>query len=492
MKTPSESLYHLIHSLGQNEKRYFILQSAKDNNSYLDLFRVINSQNTYNEALVRNKLNSNEPGKFKKLKNYAFNSILKSLESYYSNNSDEILVLRKFIQAEILLDKKLFADSRKIIKSALKLSIDKDLLFFIPPCYERLYKIGVAAGNPQQSILEINPVLVSKSVRDCGRWLEIKHLNTLFWNYIHTSTETATKEEKKLLETIIKQAGGILKREPAGFTIKRESYLLLGLASRFSGKGELSYRYRKLLVELIESEPKYLYDRKHDYMVALGNLMNMCRDLGKTEETIRAYEKASRFIGEIPKRLVDFRLDEIFCNVMNSYVTFLFAQKKYAEVIRNGEALLKRIKAHKDKFENSLLSILYQNLMYSFFFCNDFKSSMRYHHLQMKRHSKNDVSRLLFGLVILFESGDLDALHYKCRSVQYYIQKSKAYPAESLLVKAFSGELQKQHRKEEMKILFKKLLSEMQSCKREFDSLYKEYKFDYMDWVRMKAEDKAH
>ena len=496
MKTPSEELHQLIHSLGQNEKRYLMLQAKNGERSYHELFRFVNAQPIYDEERIRFLMKKRNVVQFKKLKHYTYQNTLRGLENFFASSSDEIIVLRKLIQTEILFDKKLFSQAKKNIISAMDIAERKDLLFFKINCYEWFYRLSVASGKPQEVIHEIDTRKVKKAVLDCGRWLELKHLNTLFWNFIHTSSEIVTQGEKKLLGYISKEAVLIDKQASSGYTIKREVYLLLGLAFRFNKQLDESYIYRKKLISLLESDKRYIYERAYAYISALGMLINICREMNKSHhEMAEVYEKAKNFMRHVPKKYFNLRLDESCCNLFNNYVTYLFVNKKYDEVIQQGEELMRRIKKHSAVFQNSLLSILYQNLMYSYFFRKDYKTSMKYHHLHLKCHDldqkknkKDYICRKLFGLVLLFEMGDRDALYYQCRSLQYYFQKNrKQEVAEMILVKAFSGPLQKKYSQREMRSDFSKLYFDMKKYSKHFEEILKAHKFDYMKWAQNKT-----
>ena len=475
-----------------------MLQAQDGGHAYLELFRLVNAQPAYDEVQIRKQLGKHFKGNFKKLKHATFQNILRGLERYFAGSTDEILVLRKLIQAEILFDKKLFSAARKNIQGAIDLAEKKDLLFFKLHCYEWSYRLAVAAAQPQEAIRAIGTDKMKKAVQDCGRWLELKHLNALFWNFIHTSAETATHEEKKLLSHIIVETKGILKQASAGFTISKDAYSLLALALRFNGKLEESYSYRLKLASLIETDKVLVYERAYSYISALGMLVNISRELGKYDDMKVAYEKAKQFMEQLPRKYFNLRLDESSCNVFNNYITGLFVNQNYDQVIVQGEELMARIKKHSAVFQNSLLSILYQSLMYSYFYRKNYKVAMKYHHLHIKTHpldeqknKKDYIFRKLFGLVILFEMGDRDALHYQCRTLSYYMKKNKEqHAAEILLVKAFGGTLQKKYSQREMQSDFSSLLLDMTKEKERFDQIRKAHKFDYLAWVSSKAATK--
>lgn len=487
VKLPSHSLHHLISSLSGSEKRYFILAAKGDDHIYVDLFKAISKSKIYDESKIRKKIGVASPGAFKKLKNYTFNKILKSLETYYSENSSEFIARRKLMQADILVDKKQYAEARKLLRAVLQQALQKDLLFLLPLCYERLYKTGVNAARPDLSLRELDPEVVAKASRDCGRLLRIKHFNSLFWNYIHTSSEVPTTAELALLRKIAKDTLAVFKQEESGFSIKREAFSLLGLAYRFAGDAENSYTYRKKLVELIKAEPSLLLERRHEYFTSLGNLFNICRDMRKLNEAADAFETAQDFILHLPSRLRDFRLDESYCNLKNNYVTVLFNEGKYEDVIRHGEELQKEIKRHDEQFENSLVTILYRNLMMAHFYRKDFRAALRFYNLGLKRYPKDDVINRLFGLVVYYEAGDIDALHYLCRSLLYFTAKSNPYPAIRILVQHLDLASQKITSKKDEKEYFVQLQVALKKHKKFMDELHQAVKYDFLGWIGSKT-----
>ena len=72
MKTPSAELHQLVHSLSQNEKRYFMMQGGAGTRLYQEFFRLVNSQEVYDEPKIRGQMQMKNAHKFKKLKHYTF------------------------------------------------------------------------------------------------------------------------------------------------------------------------------------------------------------------------------------------------------------------------------------------------------------------------------------------------------------------------------------------------------------------------------------
>ncbi|MEZ4690659.1 MAG: hypothetical protein R3A12_10930 [Ignavibacteria bacterium] len=111
MKTPSEDLWKLIHSLNISEKGYFVKfakrHSPEKENNYIRLFDAINSQTEkYDENEIKLKFKNEKFIKqLTSAKNYLYNMILKSLVSYNDDKSSESVLSGMKEQYTILFQK---------------------------------------------------------------------------------------------------------------------------------------------------------------------------------------------------------------------------------------------------------------------------------------------------------------------------------------------------------------------------------------------------
>ena len=492
MKIPADELHELVHAMGRSEKRYFLryaslMQGGKEKNPAL-LFRAVTRGSAYDEKKVRGELTHLGNGHFKKVKHYTIHSVLRSLEGFYSLSSDEIVVLRYLVQAEILYNKKLFGLAMKRLDRALEISGKKDLVLLALPCIEWKYRIGVAWKRSGSTLLEITERKIKELVRDTGRWMELRRLNVGFWAIIQDEVQI-TPALKNKLRAIVARALVLYKKGQAGYTITREAGALLGLCYRFTGDWQKCYRWRKRVVTLLEEQPEYINERCNEYLTALGNLMNACREMERREETQSLFRRANDFVQVLPARYHDKQLDERFCNLQNSYITFLLREGMDREVIQQGTALMNRLKKHPPVFLNSLVSILYRNMMYASLRLKQYRDALRYYNQWLKKGSEDELAKKLFVLVLLYESGDLDLLHYRCRSLQYHLRKAgrpKGWEME--LVRVLGGDLGKIRPGKNDGPLFGKLEMKLRGKKREIDAAAVETGFNYLDWVRIRSK----
>jgi hypothetical protein len=126
MKTPSEDLWKLIHSLNISEKGYFVKfakrHSPEKENNYIRLFDAISNQSEkYDENDLKSKFKNEKFIKqLTSAKNYLYNMILKSLVSYNDDKSTESVLSGLKEQYTILFQKTLFDQAEIILNRSEK------------------------------------------------------------------------------------------------------------------------------------------------------------------------------------------------------------------------------------------------------------------------------------------------------------------------------------------------------------------------------------
>lgn len=124
----NEALFDLIFSMSKSEKRYFKLFSARhtigNENNYVRLFDFISKQEKYCEKTIH-AFFAGEAflNRFSITKKRLYDHILTALDSYHVSNSMEAQLYRMLHSADILFDKSLYNQSRRILRSAEKLAL---------------------------------------------------------------------------------------------------------------------------------------------------------------------------------------------------------------------------------------------------------------------------------------------------------------------------------------------------------------------------------
>ncbi len=123
----NEALFDLIHSLSKTEKRYFKLNvnrssNLKDNKS-IRLFDAIGKQKEYDEEELF-KMFKGEAflNKFSITKKRLYDNILSVLDVYHSSSSVDAQLFTMIHSADILFNKSLYEQAKRVLRSAEKLA----------------------------------------------------------------------------------------------------------------------------------------------------------------------------------------------------------------------------------------------------------------------------------------------------------------------------------------------------------------------------------
>ena len=118
---PSKELFKLVKSLSKSEKRFFKLSSSLQSGekNYLKIFDYIDAQDDYNESALKDYFDNEVFIKhLPSEKNHLYKLILKSLRSYYSEQSVSSTLKQEIKNVEILYNKALYKECEKFVKRA--------------------------------------------------------------------------------------------------------------------------------------------------------------------------------------------------------------------------------------------------------------------------------------------------------------------------------------------------------------------------------------
>ena len=118
---PSTELFKLVKSLTKSEKRFFKLSSSLQSGekNYLKIFDYIEHQSSYDENALKEEFGNQTFIKhLPSEKNHLYKLILKSLRSYYSEQSISSSLKQEIKNVEILYNKALYKECEKFVGRA--------------------------------------------------------------------------------------------------------------------------------------------------------------------------------------------------------------------------------------------------------------------------------------------------------------------------------------------------------------------------------------
>ena len=501
MKKPLKDLFNLIKSLTVSEKGYFVKFAKRhiigEENNYLRLFEAINEQEVYDEDALKDRFKGEKFIKqFTTAKNYLMNMILKSLESYHSEESTSSKIVSLMNQYKILFEKTLFNQAETLLKRAKKLAVETEnytkLIDILR--YERSldYK---KIGEPNFDEYSDSKLVEEKKVLE-------KLENLAEYNNIYLKISSLFKivgrprTEKDLENYNMIFADKLMKSEDMAQTVRAKNffYIINYLYYYCLGDKEKAFEYGEKRLKLIEKHSEKISSMKEEYIYALSDAIAFAFNLGKIKLCLKYLklkrELALRFES---KQSVPTHLD--MCVSSYSFELYIYSIAGYfKEATETAEEVIKWLDKYHGKINKSEeLKVIYA-IAYVYFGAGDYAKALFWVNKILNDNSNFRLDYKIFAkimnLIIHYELGNIDLLEYNIKSVLRYLNnKDKLYKYEHALIK-FIKRLPFLDEDSDMSFEFHQLKNELD---RIWKDEYEKKAFDYFDivsWLESKLSKK--
>lgn len=499
----SDDLFQLIKAMSKSEKGYFKKFASKHTigvkNIYVKLFDAIDSQNEYDEDGIKKRFKGEKfATSLYSTKNYLFNLILKALSAYHSEKFAVSKLNNMLTELNVLFEKGLYKQFRTLLNKATQVAYENDKPFYLAILYNKemtflatdyytnekgikfdeikkqtLYNINIITVNEEYHLLYNELFLLSKEMGSLRTEDDLKRLH----NFIN---HPLLKDESKAIN----------------FDAKFKYYSILGHYYRIINDNDNWIKYRKALLELMESDRKYIRENPRSYVLALNNYLNACVTLGYISEFEKELQKLKKFAlqFENKKEYADLET-RIFLLVSDLELTYnikfcMFS--KLVKLIANIEAGLNKFSKH---IQESRKLSLYNRLSYACFILNDLDKSIYFINRVLnspnvtKEPEQHNIARIR-SLVLHFEAGNYDLLEYVVKSAKRYLSKNNRYHNFEKAVLRFITKAMNVTGKAYVNELYEDLKSDLEKLKTDPFEKNALEQFDLISWAESKKQKK--
>lgn len=274
----SDELFQLIRSLTRSEKRYFKLftsiQGGEKN--YLRLFDAIDAQTEYDEAAIRARFAGERfTRQLNVAKKYLYDLILRSLRVYHTEYAAQAKARDLVKSAEILFEKGLTAQARRMVEKAIGLAGDHESIMPLVDALAWRSRIQFGRHVSEAAIAEHFDALDEKVGRLRS---EMEHERMLSMAYAAVCTNAEHAEEGRAILERWRTHPLAPDQEEALTVRARSMYHFIMILDHFQRRDYSTAReLARRQIELIESKPEYLAEYAEHYITALTNLMLLQR-----------------------------------------------------------------------------------------------------------------------------------------------------------------------------------------------------------------------
>jgi hypothetical protein len=493
----SENLFELIKSLSSSEKGYFHKQASLlvrgNENNYMKLFQAMDKQIVYDEAVLLKKFSKEKfTNNFSVAKNYLYDLILKSLESYHSDVDAELKSLVRRI--EILYQRGLHGHCEKLLVKAKNLAKRYDdplqlaeLLFIETEIWRR----QAFAEKTEEEVdalfdeLAETVEIFSNLAQYRRHFFKLSHLMiksgtirniTQEVAYSHVMKEPLMRSEKKALSL------------KARLTYHNCRVFYYSAGSNFLEMLNSSSE----IVKLMEAHPEQIESNPSFYWSSVGNIVVCLEKLKRYKEMPAVLNKMIEYKPTTP----GLKSHQYFLH-RNLTIAMYTHTGRVKEGIAVIEEANEELKSGTVILPNRYIYVWYlYNAAYHYFSAEEYaKSNALVQQIldTFADDTGNDYqcfARIL-RLLIQYESGKSELLEYTVKSTyRFLFKRNKMYRMEASLLKFLKRIAPNIHTEKQLKVAFNDLRDEIAAYSTEkYQAKALDY-FDMISWLECKIKRK--
>jgi hypothetical protein len=482
---PSEDLHQLIKNMSMSEKRYFKIHSTRHvigyNNNYIHLFDEIDKQTEYDEERVKKTFSKETFIKhLPSEKNYLYNHILDSLNAFHKDRTFLTRYSNILMNIEILYNKGLFEQCRKVIQKAKKEAylLEKFSILFLIIRWETLVFVK------DEDIKGLH-----KSFAEELRILEVIRIQTALMQ-IAFNIQIEIYSGKVTKNFLEKQTVEIEKYYPPrkdvnSFWARYYYHSAMGLIYSVQQKYLQCFNCYKDINLLMQTEKQFIVDLPNIYHTNNNNMVNMMFLLENYDKILPLIQHQKTFT-TIYKIKNPALTAKVFLNTTESELFLYYRTEHYEQ----GAFLIKRIEPELKKidikFSPALFDLFF--IMAVVFLGNeDFKAAIKWinkilnHEKEVNIRKELQINTRLLYLIVLLEKDDL-FFENQYLSVKRFLANEKEFKKHLLVFEAIKILSDQRRSAVKLKRLNQLFVSIKQlNSKMSVDSLNPQ--FDFQQWI---------
>lgn len=489
----TDDLFQLIKSLEQSEKRYFKIFTtmhvkSSEGNIYSRLFDAIDRQSEYDEEDIRKQFKGEKfLNQIHVAKNYLYNNILKSLRLYHSEKSklNELMDILRDVQ--LLYDKSLYKQCRKLLDKAKKIAItyEKHAQILAVLDWEKtLARTSAYADIGEEQLLGYYNDY-KRTIDEINNINEYWRLATEVFLLRKKKGEIRNKEDLRRFNQVIKHP--LMHDESAAktFLSKTFYYNTKGLYYLTNKDYENLHKYCVKLVAHLESNEDLF--KEDNYVSALYNLLLVQIELKKFSEALKTIEK----LRGIKSDSVTMQA-RIFVSSYDTELNLYIRTGDYRKGLGLIQPIENGLKQFKDKINKESEALFQYNIAYLYFLNGDLENALKWDNKIINdkdltiREDIQCFARIL-NIIIHFELGNYDLIDYIMKSTRRYLSSRNTLNRFELTVLSHIRKLINVRSEKEKPAIFDEWRHELESMSGDFLEIKALEYFDFISWIKNKS-----
>lgn len=430
----SNELFELIKSLSKAEKRYFKSFAKQFKNpeesNYVQLFELIESQEEYDESVIKAQLSDKSFAKNLSVgKNYLNNLLLKSLRNYHSGKSIRTQIREAYINASILYGRRLNTQALKMLNKAEKLASKHQLHHELLTInlFQRILIRSFSSKNTFEKMKELQSTF-SQSLELVQReHLLQSHYEDLF--VISQPGHAPIEKLDEVFEEFQNSIDQLSPKEPISFNDLAIRCWTNSIYYRKKRQFKKSYQHQELLINFFKEHPEFKKEYQIRYFSLLNNYLGLLASNFKGEKT---GNKIIQEIEELENIIPNSNQLQILRNNIIYYTKIIYftRTRQYENAKALAPEVWKFLKKYRHHLSQTRRITMYYNFSFALFMARDFEKSLDWLEYLLENYNPKvlpDATFLAKRLQILnhFELNNDILVEHLMRSMLRKYQKHK-------------------------------------------------------------------
>lgn len=497
----NHALFDLVKSMTKSEKRYFKLLSSRhtigEENNYIRLFDYLEKQEAYDEE----KLFIDFQGecflnRFSITKKRLYDHILSALDAYHTGHSLNAQLYRQLHSAEILFEKSLYDQCRRILTSAEKMAVKherSEILLQIARMKRNLHETIGSREIENEAIDEID-ALHTNAMAQIEQFNQLWKIKSDLFNRLQKKGVARTAEEIDAYKTMCSTVLAIKASNISGSELRYLYNHILSAYFYAVRNLQKSLEFLQLNLEELASENSILSIETSKQIAVYTNAIYIANRIGDHRIAICYLNRLKTFIHNLdPNEDQEIKL---FSSISSIELSLKVRMGEFNEALGIVPDVIEKLNAYGDKINPTRRAFLSYKIAVAYMGTGNLQKALKWVNTILNDVLLDKTEDIigftqLIDLLLHIELDNKKLLPYKLKSTQRFFKtRNRMYDFEKTILD-FVSRLNKCDNPFEANELWGQLFNELQTIAggNELECTALEY-FDFLSWAESKLKQK--
>lgn len=498
----NHALFDLIKSMTKSEKRYFKLVSSRhtigEENNYIRLFDYIEKQEDYNEDQLFDDFNGEAfLNRFSITKKRLYDHILGALDSYHSGRSQNAQLYKQLHSAEILFEKSLYDQCRRVLNSCEKQAEKYELyeiMLLINKMKRKLTETIGTRESGRESVIEISNIH-QKALTNIDRYQDLWNVKSDLFDRLQIKGVARTDEEISDYNNICSNVLNLSEEQIEDTELKYLYHHIL--SAYYYAVRDLTASLKHLQINISEmtSRETILSIEPNKHISVYTNAIYIADRIGEHRIAISYLNELKTYVHKLePNEDQEIKL---FSSISSIELSLKVRMGAFDEAVRIVPEIESKLESYGYKISAARKAFLSYKIAVAYVGINEFSKARMWINRVLNDPMLDKTEDIigftqLLDLLVQIELDNDQLLPYTLKSTQRFFKtRNRMYDFEKAILN-FTSRFIKAKDNFEVKELWEELYDELKKItnSNELECTALEY-FDFQSWAEAKLKQKS-